>query len=437
MRTFVLLSLWIGSLVVVAVTPAAGAGAAAVAGAGTGAGAAERPNVILIISDDQGWGDFSFMGHEVIKTPRLDALAKESAVFPNGYVPSSLCRASLASLLTGLYGTQHKICCNDFPTEKDRSATHPFIKNVPTAPRLLADAGYASLQTGKFWEGHYSNAGFTDGMTEKGRHGDAGLVIGRETMKPIFDFIDRNAAEKKPFFVWYAPMMPHTPHNPPKRFLEKYAAKTDSPNVAAYYAMCEWFDETCGKLIDHLDQKNLRENTLILFVIDNGWIQDPRARDKFDPRSKRSPYDAGLRTPVLVNWPGKVKAARHEDLVSSLDLPSTILAACGVEIPKTMQGLSLLDISTGKEKSLPRDAVFGEIFTHAAAALDKPELSMTHRWMRQGDWKLILPQDANSPPQLFNIKADPTEQTDLASQRPDEVRRLRETIEKWSAALQH
>src|SRR5688500_14941734 len=156
----------------------------------------------MIVSDDQAWTDFGFMGHPVIKTPHLDKLAAESAVFPNGYVPTSLCRASLASLLTGLYGTQHKICCNDFPMAKERSATHPFIKSMPTVPRLLADAGYASLQTGKFWEGHYSNAGFTHGMTEKGRHGDEGLDIGRYTMQPVFDFIVRNAVTMKPFIVW-------------------------------------------------------------------------------------------------------------------------------------------------------------------------------------------------------------------------------------------
>jgi uncharacterized sulfatase len=85
-----------------------------------------------------------------------------------------------------------------------------------------------------------------------------------------------------------------------------------------------------------------------------------------------------------------VKAGRREDLVTSLDLPSTILAACGVQPPKTMQGLSLLDVAGGAEKSLPRDAVFGEIFTHDAASLDKPELSMTHRWVRQGDLKLHM-----------------------------------------------
>src|ERR1044071_4813333 len=124
--------------------------------------AGTKPNVVMIISDDQGWMDFGFMGHSVVKTPHLDKLAAGSAVFPNGYVPTSLCRASLATLLTGLYASQHKICCNDPPDGVDRAAMHPFIKNAPTVPRLLQQAGYRSLQTGKFWEGHYSNGGFTD-----------------------------------------------------------------------------------------------------------------------------------------------------------------------------------------------------------------------------------------------------------------------------------
>ena len=423
MRTMAL----IGMLFIVAASAARAASAAATPPGEQGG----RPNIVLIISDDQAWTDLGFMGHEIIKTPNLDKLAAESALFPNGYVPTSLCRASLASLLTGMYGTQHKICCNDFPTEKDRSATYPFIKNAPTVPRLLAEAGYASLQTGKFWEGHYANAGFTDGMSLGGRHGDEGLVIGRKTMEPVFSFIDKNAAENKPFFVWYAPMMPHTPHNPPKRIYDKYKGKSASPNIDAYYAMCEWFDETCGQLIAHLDDKKLRNNTIILFVIDNGWIQDPADKGKFDVRSKRSPYDAGLRTPILINWPGKVKPARHDDLVTSLDLPSTILTACGLTPPKTMQGMNLLDVATGKDQSLARDAVYGEIFTHDAASLDKPELSLTHRWIRQGDLKLILPKEGGGEPQLFDLKSDPSERTDLAAQRPEDVKRLSAGIEKW------
>ena len=113
-------------------------------------GAAPPPNIVLIIGDDQAWMDFSFMGHEVVRTPRIDRLAEESAVFANGYVPTSLCRASLATLLTGLYGHQHRICCNDPPDGIDRAAMHPFIKNAATLPRLLRDAGYVSFQTGKY-----------------------------------------------------------------------------------------------------------------------------------------------------------------------------------------------------------------------------------------------------------------------------------------------
>src|SRR5438876_2547853 len=93
-----------------------------------------KPNVVLIVADDQGWTDFGFMGHKVIRTPHLDKLASEGAVFPNGYVPTSLCRASLATLLTGLYAHQHRICCNDPPEGVDRSAMLPFLRNALTLP---------------------------------------------------------------------------------------------------------------------------------------------------------------------------------------------------------------------------------------------------------------------------------------------------------------
>ena len=219
------------------------------------AAAPDRPNVVMIVGDDMAWTDFGFMGHDVIKTPCLDKLAAESAVFPNGYVPTSLCRASLATLLTGQYAHQHRICCNDPPDGVDRSAMHPFIRRAPALPRLLAGAGYVSLQTGKFWEGHFSNAGFTQGMTTRGRHGEEGLVIGRETMRPIYDFIDTARRDGKPFFVWYAPMLPHEPHNPPKWLLARYLAPGRPEKLAKYFAMCEWFDTTCGQLLDHLDRE--------------------------------------------------------------------------------------------------------------------------------------------------------------------------------------
>jgi arylsulfatase A-like enzyme len=389
------------------------------------------PNVVMIVADDQAWTDFGFMGHEIIKTPHLDRLAAQSAVFGNGYVPTSLCRASLATLLTGLYASQHKICCNDPPEGVDRAAMHPFIRHAPTVPRLLGQAGYASLQTGKFWEGHYSNAGFTSGITVKGRHGDDGLVIGRKTMRPIYDFIESRRGE--PFFIWYAPMMPHEPHNPPERLLKKYQTAERPEPLAKYYAMCEWFDETCGELLGWLDDHKLQDDTVVVFVVDNGWIQNTSPRKSgmggFAPKSKLSPYDGGVRTPVLLRWPGHTAAGRHDDLVSTIDLAPTILTACGVKPPERMPGLSLLDLASGKGR-LPRTFVRGEIYLHTCVDLDKTLLNLTHRWVRQGDWKLIAPADDHRPRELYNLRRDPTETHNLLDENLDEASRLARLLEE-------
>jgi uncharacterized sulfatase len=394
--------------------------------------AAAQPNVVLIVGDDQAWTDFGFMGHKIIQTPHLDKLAAESAVFPNGYVPTSLCRASLATLLTGLYAHQHKICCNDPPDGVDRTTMHPFIQNAPAVPRLLKAAGYRSLQTGKYWEGHYANAGFTHGMTTKGRHGDTGLVIGRQTMQPIYDFID--ASKGQPFFLWYAPMLPHEPHNPPERLLKKYAAEGRHEKLARYMAMCEWFDETCGELLAYLDKKGLRDNTLVVFVIDNGWIQETgparTTRGWFAPKSKLSPYDGGVRTPVLLRWPGRTKPGRYDDLVSTIDLAPTILTACGVKPPEQLPGLSLLEVAGGKGR-LARKAVFGEIYLHTSVDIDRPALNLTHRWVRQGDWKLILSEDKKSPAELYDLAQDPFEEKNRAAESPNRVRELSQVLDGW------
>src|SRR5262249_15139435 len=206
------------------------------------------PNIVLIISDDQGYADYSFMGHPRIKTPHIDRLAAQSLTFRRGHVPSSLCSPSLASILTGLYPHQHRVTSNDPPLPAgktgraaaqdpkflaDRRAIVANFDRVPTLPRMLASKGYLSFQTGKWWGGRYSHGGFTHGMShgdpaKGGRHGDDGLKIGRQGMSEVFDFIDMAASRGAPFFVWYAPMMPHSPHTPPERLLAKYRA--DAPS---------------------------------------------------------------------------------------------------------------------------------------------------------------------------------------------------------------
>ncbi len=140
------------------------------------------------------------------------------------------------------------------PTRRCAKSSSPISTSTLPLPELLGEQGYLSHQSGKWWEGDPKRAGFTHGMTRGfpnpgGRHGDDGLKIGREGMEPVFEFIDHAIAEKKPFFLWYAPFMPHTPHTPPDRLFQKYKAKgIESDHVARYYAMVEWFDETCGQL---------------------------------------------------------------------------------------------------------------------------------------------------------------------------------------------
>ena len=272
------------------------------------------PNVVLIISDDQAWGDFGFMGSEEIETPHLDALAAESRVFPRGSVPTALCRASLATIITGLYPHEHEITGNDPPEGVDRARMLAHIAAVDTLPELLGEAGYRSLQTGKWWEGECACGGFTEGMTHGdptrgGRHGDVGLEIGRKTMAPITEFVDECAADGTPFFLWYAPFLPHTPHDPPERLLARTRGPGVPETIAKYRAMCTWFDETCGALLAHLDEAGVAGDTLVVFVVDNGWIQRPDRRG-YAPRSKRSPYEAGVRTPILLRWPGESRDRR-------------------------------------------------------------------------------------------------------------------------------
>lgn len=418
--------------------------------------AADRPpNIVLIISDDQSWTDFGFMGHAEIETPHLDRLAGQSVVFRRGYVPTALCRPSLMTLATGLYAHQSLVTGND-PADTDANRDHAqrsglsaremLISNVdrhPTLPRLLARRGYLSFQSGKWWEGSFERAGFTHGMTRGypepgGRHGDDGLRIGREGMQPVFDFIDGAIEADQPFFVWYAPFLPHTPHNPPARLLEKYTRPGLPVAVARYYAMCEWFDETCGQLLGRLVEKGVADNTLVVFVTDNGWVQDPDGG--YAARSKRSPHEGGVRTPILFRWPGRIAPADRPELCSSIDIAPTILAAAGTDVPPQMPGLNLLP-NLQQATPLDRDTIYGEAFAHDIADLHQPRASLLHRWVIHRQHKLILTYDGRRgrmkyPPtddqlQLYDLASDPHEKSNLASQNPELVKDLSRLLQAW------
>ncbi len=413
---------------------------------------AQPPNIVMIISDDQAWSDYSFLGHPHIQTPRIDQLARESLTFTRGYVSAPLCSPSLATLITGLYPHQHGITGNDptIPHEpgerykpgwrEKRAAAFTAVKNqfnqLPLLTKRLEKLDYLSLQTGKWWLGSALEGHFTEGMTHGdhtrgGRHGDEGLKIGREGLQPIYDFIEKSTEKNKPFFVWYAPFLPHSPHTPPKELEEKYTDLAPTPAVARYWAMCEWFDQTCGDLLDHLDERDLSRETLVIYVCDNGWIQDPDKPNRFAPRSKQSPYEGGIRTPLMYRWTGKIKPRMDSlHLASSIDIVPTILTACGLEADPSLPGINVLD----DQAINLRTTIFAEAYEHDIKDLNEPTRSLKYRVGLEYPWKLIVPDSSNMPEeqmQLFDIVKDPTEQHDMSGANPEVVASLSKKIDQW------
>lgn len=405
---------------------------------------AKQPNVVFLLSDDQSWTDYGFMGHPHIQTPNIDQLAKSGLVYERGYVTAPLCRPSLASLATGLYPHQTGIRGNDpvMPTGLNRKTNKQVfasLRKQMTAPlheqpsfiRSLKDNGYATLQTGKWWEENPLDHGFTDAMTHGdvsrgGRHGDLGLQIGRTTMKPVYDFVDSAVKDEKPFFIWYGVFLPHAPHNAPDRLFNKYKDIAPNEPTARYWANVEWLDEGCGQIIQYLKDKGLYEDTIFVYTCDNGWVQDPNKMNT-SIRSKREPVEAGIRTPIIITHPEAVKPQRDSStLASNIDVAPTILKACGIEPPKEMSGLDLRD----PEALRQRNRIFVDVYDHDSdlEQLDDIDNGLQARVVIDGWDKLIV---RPSGKELYDLQEDPDDRNDLAAQDADKVERLSNIIDEW------
>ena len=416
-----------------------------------------KPNIVFIISDDQAWTDYGFMGHPEIKTPNLDKLAAQSLLFERGYVAAPLCRPSLASMLTGLYPFQHGITGNDVDgsnrrAELDVPLRKQFYKHQNFV-RTLTGHGYLAHQSGKWWEGSWNDGGFTHGMTHGdpdrgGRHGDAGLKIGRQSMRPIKSFIDLATQRKEPFLIWYAPFLPHTPHNPPAHLVKKYNGTKLAKDEVKYYAMCEWFDSTCGELIDCLDNKGIRKDTLIVYICDNGWAatstnkNDPNQKlwKRYAQRSKSSPFEKGIRTPIMLSWPGNIIPKRTQDLAHAIDLFPTLAAATKIKIDADLPGINLLD----EQQRRARKRIFGVSHSVYNMTPGNPDGTLQYQWCIEEDWKLLLRYDGldttqykqlhvwdKKPMRLYNLKIDPHEKNELSSKFPDVTKRISKEINEW------
>lgn|GEM_PF-235621 len=472
----------------------------------------QRPNIVFILSDDQAWWDYSFMRrpgvekaaidlnpsiYQVARTPAIDRLADEGLTFTHGY-SMPVCRPSLASIITGTFPRQHRITGNDLVAGGERipdQAVEYQMQVFQTLPRILAARlGYASFQTGKWWEGHPANGGFTNGAFRAGdtansvstsnpdtrppqwsggkpgyvtaRHGDWGLMLGRvdyvnqvanpahpihyaNTIVPATDFINAQVAARQPFFLWYAPMLPHDPYDPPaglRNLYDDLIAESDETGdpFAIQYANIERFDGGVGALLDHLDAVGIASNTIVVFTADNGFI--PRTplvgtgTNAYAPKSKTTAYEGGVRTPIIVRWPERIKPGGPlppqiiTQPVSIVDLAPTVLAALGLNPSPEMPGVNLLDLNA----VAARGAVFGEDYNLGMESLANPSASLEARFAIRDGWKLILA--ANGTAELYHLyntatgaPVDPFETNDLSGGNPALVSNLTAAILDWQA----
>ncbi|MSR61816.1 MAG: hypothetical protein EXS08_05160 [Planctomycetes bacterium] len=384
-----------------------------------------RPNIVLVIADDMDYEHLGFMGNARVKTPTLDALAQQGCVFPVAHVPMSRCRPALAALLSGRWPQQTGIYENEAPhtlTRKD------------SLPNLLKAAGYATFQGGKFWEGSQLSMGFV----EPKQTDSIFKTFVRENQDELFSFIDRWSAEH-PLFVWWAPMLPHGPFNPPARFQALFR-DTEIPvppgvvgDPKAYqeaertsYAMGAWLDDGLSALRAKLAAKGELENTLFVFLIDNGFVNGAP--------SKGTVFEKGLRTPVFFSWPKGIAGGRtSSELVCAVDLYRTILDYAGVPAPSGAAGIDLRPTLDGAKQHV-RDALYGAVYRYKERPGPKrPEKDVYAIYARTPRWKFVLylrkvdpenyvlfnefasfPARERGQRELFDLEADPYERNDLA-----------------------
>ena len=356
----------------------------------------DKPNIILIIGDDHGYPYFGFMGSKIVSTPNMDELAKSGALFTNGYVPDNHCRPALQALITGIdpyeYKKQRDSLKNSLKEDQyylgmgitskkewENNFNYHAMKYFNTIPKALEKDGYTSFQSGKWWEYHFEYGGFTDGMTKgwvrenrDGRNwfqqfmGGKGTDIGRVTNQPVYDFIENN--QSNPFFIWYAPQLPHYPFDAPNKYRTIYQNKGYSKSAVEYYANCTWFDEAVGELISYLKKENIFDNTLFVYVNDNGWEQEPYQEFINDPmrshnggdKGKLSIFDQSFRTPIIFSWKNKIdKNTQFDDLIHTIDISATILDYAGItNISQMGKSKSYKNVIKGLEKG-SRNIVLG------------------------------------------------------------------------------
>jgi len=445
----------------------------------TFAAAAEKPNVVVILADDLGYGDLGCYGATApgIATPNLDRLAQQGMRFTDWQSNNSVCAPSRACLLTGRYPPRSGFVIVPHSFNERQRRHLGLYQDQLTLSKMLKQVGYKTAVYGKWHLGYEHEYmplqhGFDEyvGWLDNFPVGKKPLPLYRDNTKTdrkiLFEdihqlltdesvsFIKRAKAEKKPFFLYLSHYLVHGPWEPSRRFAtdEEWAARQQFKggiNQKVYPAMVRELDWHVGQVMKALKEEGLEDNTVVFFTSDNGpWLTPNLVRSAGSAGplrgSKFNTFEGGLRVPGIVRYPGVIPAGKVSDeMVCTMDIFATVVDLVGAKLPKdyVVDGKSLLPILSGQPNaSSPHDLLLG----YAGANL---------QFVRTGRWKLYLPRtpdmvpfysqrqwgrgtiDNLKAPQLFDLASDVAEQKDVASKHPQVVKELLAHAERARATL--
>lgn len=413
--------------------------------------AADRPNVLLVVADDLGWADLPTYGNTFHETPSLDRLAREGMRFTQFY-SGAVCSPTRSNLQSGRHEARYGI------TQHIPGHRRPFAKltdppvplqlplEVETVAERLAGAGYA---TGYFGKWHLGGEGF--GPAEQGwqtslelkGHDTPASVTGGEA-KRTAAFLTEKAVEfieahrEEPFLVQVSHYAVHLPLSTRPELLRKYQAKAPMPGFPSrpdYAGLLEELDESVGGLLAALDRLSLAENTLVVFVSDNGGLVHDQGGEVYTSNAplrgeKGTLHEGGIRVPAMARLPGVIPAGSVcVAPAGTTDLHPTFLELACVSVPEGREwpdGISLVPVLRDPSASLPREALYWHLphYHHSTPASA----------VRKGDWKLIESFETGSL-ELYDLSTDIGETNNLAQEHPDKATELREALAKWREAV--
>lgn len=414
-----------------------------------------KSNVLLIITDDQGYGDFSIHGNPHVQTPNIDRLGNEGVRFDRFYV-NSFCAPTRAAVLTGRWPLRtgcHGVTHN-------REAMRP---SEITLAEAFKPAGYRSACIGKwhngeqhpftpggqgfdevfgFNNGHWNNyfdATLLRGLKPEATKGYISDVLTEEAMK----FMSGAREKEQPFFCYLAYNAPHSPYQVPDKYFDKFKSKGMEDKLAAFYGMCENLDDNVGRLLAKLEELKVAEDTIVLFLTDNGGTAGVKTYNAGMRGGKTSMHEGGTRVPLFMRWPA-AKWQPHvvRPIVSHIDLFPTLMDLCAVTPPAgpKVDGVTLRPLLENGSAPWPDRVLFTHNPIDETNKYPGAVRTQRHRLVREikgsGGGSKAKANDASATPwQLYDMEKDPGQEKDIAAEHPDMVKDLSGKYDAWFADI--